>query len=316
MNAYKAKPAARLRRNGRPGRIERAYRKYGILFALPWLLGLLIFYAYPLFSSVYYSFTQYNLMSDPRWIGLRNYAELFKDPLFRKSVTNTLYYTLMVVPFSILFGVLLSLLLNVPVKGQGIFRTIIFLPTLVPAVAASTVWQWLLNPQFGIVNYLLGLMGIPGPSWFFDPGMAKQSLVIIAQWTIGNSVLIYLAGLQDISKDYYEAASLDGANTLKKTFHITLPLLTPVIFFNMVMGIINALQVFALPFSISGKLGGPGSPANSLMFYSIYIYKQAFSYTNMGYASAMAWILFVIIMVCTLLVFKSSNSWVYYEDEG
>jgi multiple sugar transport system permease protein len=295
------------------GSIEKHQRKYGYLFALPWILGLLLFYAYPLLSSVYYSFTNYNVISEASWVGLRNYLELFKDPTFRISITNTIVYALMAVPTSVLLGINLALLLNIPIKAQGIFRTIFFLPTLVPVVATSIIWQWLLNPQFGIVNFLLDKVGITGPPWLGNPHWAKPSLVLMAQWVIGNTVIVYLAGLQDISQDYYEAADLDGANWFQKAIRITLPLLSPVIFFNMVMGIINTLQVFTLPYALTY---GTGNPANSLLFYSMYLYNNAFAYMKMGYASAMAWILFVIIITITLFIFRSSNKWVFYQDEG
>ena len=296
--------------------LERKKTQYGILFALPWILGLLFFYAYPLFSSIYFSFTSYNIISPPRWVGLENYTRLLNDSRFIRSIQNTIFYAFMAVPISVMFGIFLALLLNMSVKFQGMFRTVIFLPTLVPVVATSIIWQWLLNPRFGVINYFLFLVGIDGLNWFTDPDLAIPSLVIIAQWTLGNAILIYLAGLQDISKDYYEAAEIDGANLIKKTFWITLPLLTPVIFFNLVMGVIGTLQIFALPFTISAGMGSPGSPADSLLFYSIYLYLQAFGFLNMGYASAMAWIMFVIIVIFTVIVFNGAKGFVHYEEDS
>lgn len=286
--------------------------KYGYIFAAPWLVGLLIFYAYPLLSSIYFSFTNYNIISDFNFTGLTNYKNLFQDEYFWIGIKNTLYYTIFSVPLSVALGVFLAVLLNMPIKGKGIFRTIFFIPTLVPIVATAIIWQWLLNPQFGLVNSLLDFIGINGPSWLGDPSWSKPSLILMAQWGIGNTVLIYLAGLQDISKEYYDAAEVDGANFFKKTTYITLPLLTPVIFFNMIMGIINSLQVFTLPYSITY---GTGNPANSLMFYSMYLYNNAFLYMNMGYASAMAWILFIVILSLTLIVFRSSGHWVFYQGD-
>ncbi|MGB3925425.1 MAG: sugar ABC transporter permease, partial [Caldicoprobacterales bacterium] len=289
--------------------IERKRAKYGYIFALPWIMGLLLLYAYPLVSSIYYSFTKYNVVSPAYWVGFDNYIQLFWDPVFWVGIKNTLYYAAISVPLSVVLGIFLAMLLNTPIKGQGIFRTIFFIPTLVPVVATSIIWQWLLNPQFGLVNQLLAMAGINGPPWLGDPKWSKPSLILMAQWGIGNSIIIYLAGLQDISKDYDDAASVDGASGLRKVWSITLPLLTPVIFFNMVMGIINALQVFTLPYALTY---GTGNPANSLLFYSMYLYNNAFKYMNMGYASAMAWILFIVIMAITLLLFRSSNRWVYY----
>lgn len=295
----------------KPG-MERKRAKYGVIFALPWILGLLLFYAYPLISSIYYSFTNYNVVSKVVWTGTLNYRLLLKDKLFWTGIYNTIYYAAFCVPLSVVFGITLALLLNMRVRAQGLFRTVFFLPTLVPVVAISIVWQWLLNPQFGLVNYLLGTIGIVGPPWLGSPVWSKPSLILMAQWTIGNSVIIYLAGLQDISRDYYDAAEVDGANAFQRAMRITLPLLTPIIFYNSVMGLINSLQVFTLPYAITA---GTGNPANSLLFYSMYLYNNAFLYMKMGYASAMAWILFIIIMAVTLLMFVLSGKWVYYQGD-
>lgn len=292
--------------------IEKKRAKYAYLFISPWLIGLLLFYAYPLFGSIYYSFTNYNVVSTSSWIGLQNYVDLFNDPLFWTGIRNTLFYAIFEVPLSVMLGVLLALLLNMPIKGRGIFRTVFFLPTLVPVIAISIVWEWLLNPQFGLINSWLAILGISGPGWLGDPSWSKPSLIIMSLWGIGNAMIIYLAGLQDISKEFYEAADIDGASSIKKAMHITFPLLTPVIFFNMVMGIINALQVFTLPYAITY---GTGKPADSLLFYSMYLYNNAFLYMKMGYASAMAWIMFIIIITVTLWVFKSSGKWVYYQGD-
>ena len=292
--------------------IERKRAKFAYLFAAPWIVGLLVFYAYPLFGSIYYSFTNYNIIGNTSWIGLQNYKDLFRDPLFWTGIKNTVIYATLEVPLSVVVGVLLALLLNMRIKGRDLFRTVFFLPTLVPVIATSIIWEWLLNPQFGLVNTVLGEIGIKGPGWLGDPMWSKPSLVLMSLWGIGNAMIIYLAGLQDISQEYYEAAEIDGANSLKKAWHITLPLLTPVIFFNVVMGIIGALQVFTLPYAITY---GTGNPANSLMFYSMYLYNNAFLYMKMGYASAMAWIMFVIIISITLLIFRSSSRWVYYQGD-
>lgn len=291
---------------------EKTQARYGLLFAAPWLLGLLLFYAYPLLNSIYNSFNVYNIVSPSRWVGLLNYKLLFKDSTFWTSISNTLVYAAMAVPAGALVGIGLALLLNVKLPGRGIFRTVFYLPTLVPVVATSILWQWLLNPQFGVVNYMLGLVGLKGLPWLSNVVWAKPSLVLIAQWTIGNTVIVYLAGLQDISRDYYEAADIDGASGWAKALRITLPLLTPVIFFNVVMSVINTLQVFTLPFTLTT---GTGNPANSLLFYSMYLYTNAFAYMKMGYASAMAWLLFILIITITLLLFRSSNRWVFYQDD-
>lgn len=293
--------------------IESRRAKYGYIFAIPWFIGLLMFYVYPLFGSVYYSFTNYNVVSKLQWLGLDNYTTLLKDQTFWIGISNTLFFAAFSVPLSVVIGIFLALMLNMKIRAQGIFRTVFFIPTLVPVVATSIIWQWLLNPQFGLVNSILAAMGINGPPWLGSPDWSKPSLILMSQWTIGNSIIIYLAGLQDISQDYYDASDVDGANWFMKVRHITLPLLTPVIFFNTVMGIINTLQVFTLPYAMTY---GTGNPANSLLFYSMYLYNNAFLYMKMGYASAMAWILFIVIMAITLFVFRTSNRWVYYQDEG
>lgn len=293
--------------------VEQNQERAGWGFALLWIIGLLVFYAYPLLSSIYYSFTDYNVVSEYQFVGLKNYIDLFHDTTFWKGITNTIIYSVMAVPTGVVLGVFLALMLNTKIPGRGIFRTIFYLPSLVPVVATAIIWQWLLNPQFGLLNYILNRMGLKSLPWLSDPVWSKPSLVIMAMWVIGNTVIVYLAGLQDISQDYYEAAAIDGANTWNKTIHITLPLLTPVIFFNLIMTIINTLQVFTLPFSLTQ---GTGKPADSLLFYSMYLYNNAFSYLKMGYASAMAWILFIVIFVFTMCVFRSSKSWVFYQDEN
>jgi len=286
--------------------------KYGILFALPWILGLIIFYAIPLFSSIYFSFTTYSILQPGEFIGLQNYKDLFHDTLFWKSVYNTVYFAVFFVPLSIIFGVALAMMLNMKVKGMAIYRTIFFLPTLVPHVALAVLWMWLLNPGFGLVNGLLNMVGIEGPAWLGSETWSKPSLILMSLWGIGQAVVIYLAGLGDIPEDYYDAADVDGANWFQKTIHITLPLLTPVIFFNLVMGIIGAFQQFTLPYTLTQ---GQGTPANSLTFYVMYLYDNGFKFFKMGYASAMAWILFIIIMALTAIVFITSKRWVHYQGK-
>lgn len=296
----------------RPSVLLRRQEMAGWLFALPWLWGILFFFVYPLVSSIYYSFHDFKGMTPMNFVGLTNYQRLLNDPLFWTSVKNTFTYAAMAVPMQVVFGILIAVLLNVNIRGRAIFRTIVFMPTLVPAVAVSIIWQWLLNSQFGIVNFALNTLGIKGPAWFGSVQWAKPSLVMISLWTIGSTVLIYLAGLQDIPGNLYEAAKLDGASVIQRTVHITLPLLTPVILYNMIMALINAFQQFTLSFVISN---GTGGPADSLMFYTLYLYKNAFNYFEMGLASAMAWMMFVVIMTLTLVIYRSSGKWVHYMGE-
>lgn len=285
---------------------------YGPIFAAPWILGLLIFYLFPLLSSIFYSLTDFNGIRMNAWVGFNNYKTLFNDSVFWISVRNTLYYAALVVPIGLVFGVSTALLLNVKSKAQGVYRVIAFLPTLVPAVASAIIWQWLLNSQFGIVNYLLFKIGVPNPPpWFGNPNWAKPAMMLIAQWGIGTTILTYLAGIQDIPSQYYEAATIDGAGFFTRFKNITMPLLTPVIFFNLVMSIIGSFQQFVLPMMISPD----GTPANTMMFYAMFLYRNAFSYLKMGYANAMAWMMFVVIMTLTIIIYRSSSLWVNYMGE-
>ncbi|TDQ37407.1 carbohydrate ABC transporter permease [Aureibacillus halotolerans] len=295
-----------------PGRAIKRKQLTGWLFVSPWILGLLLFYAYPLFSSIYYSFTSYSILREGRWVGFQNYTDLFKDDLFWTSIGNTVYFAVLYVPVSIFLGIALAMLLNMNVKGMSVYRTIFFLPTLVPQVAMAVLWMWLLNPSFGLINAMLAFVGIDGPPWLGSEAWSKPSIIFMSLWGMGQAVVIYLAGLGDIPKDYYDAAEVDGAGWWKKTLNVTMPLLTPVIFFNLVMGLIGAFQQFTLPYTLTQ---GTGSPANSLTFYVMYLYDNAFKYFNMGYASAMAWILFVGIMSLTAIVFLTSKHWVHYQGK-
>jgi multiple sugar transport system permease protein len=284
----------------------------GWLFASPWIIGLLLFYAYPLLSSMYFSLTSYSILMPGNFVGLQNYKELFHDPVFWQAIYNTVYFTLFFVPLSIMFGVILAMLLNMKVKGMAIYRTIFFLPTLVPQVAVAVLWIWLLNPQFGLVNEILALFGIDGPGWIGSETWSKPSLILMSLWGIGHSVVIYLAGLNDIPQDYYDAAEVDGANWLNKMRSVTLPLLTPIIFYNLIMGVIGAFQQFTLPYALTD---GSGKPVGTLMFFVMYLYNNGFLYLKMGYASAMAWILFIVIMLLTVIIFASSKKWVHYQEK-
>ncbi|GGG25593.1 carbohydrate ABC transporter permease [Paenibacillus abyssi] len=285
---------------------------YGLLFASPWILGLMLFYAFPLLSSVYFSFTSYSILQPGNFVGLQNYKDLMNDDLFWKSIYNTVYFAVFFVPLSIIFGIALAMVLNIKVKGMAVYRTVFFLPTLVPHIALAVLWMWLLNPGFGLVNGMLHSIGIEGPAWLGSETWSKPSLVFMSLWGIGQAIVIYLAGLADIPQDYYDASDVDGANWFQKIRTITLPLLTPVIFFNLVMGVIGAFQQFTLPYALTK---GQGSPANSMTFYVMYLYDNGFKFFKMGYASAMAWILFVIIMVLTAIIFWSSKRWVHYQGK-
>ncbi len=281
----------------------------GYLFISPWLLGFLVFTLWPFLNSIYLSFTRYNIVTQPKWVGTANYQMLLtQDELFWKSAWVTVKYAMIAVPLSVVFGVMLALLLNINVKGIAVFRTIFYLPSIVPTVATSVLFIWLLNPNIGLINRLLAVVGVTGPSWLNTAPWAFYSLVFMALWGVGGSMVIYLAGLKDIPVHLYEAATIDGANAFKKMRFITLPMMTPVIFFNLVMGIIGAFQTFTQAFVITPN----GGPQDSTYFYSLYLYNRAWKYLDMGYASAMAWLLFLIIITMTALVFRTQKKWVHY----
>jgi multiple sugar transport system permease protein len=303
------------RRAARP-RMSAATRRdtiNGLLFITPWLVGLLVFTLYPILASLFYSFTSYDIISPPQFTGLENYRTLLTDdPLFYKAVWNTLYYALLAVPLYLLAGLIVAMLLNARVRGLALFRTVFFLPSIVPDVATAMLWAWILNPQFGLANQTLKWLGLPTAGWLTDPLWAKPSLILIGLWAFGANMVIFLAALQDIPAHLYEAAELDGASFWQKTWHVTLPMLTPTIFFTLVLGIIGAFQYFSMAFVLTR---GSGEPASSTLFYSILIFRNAFSYFKMGYASALAWLLFAFVFLITWVVFKTSGRWVYYEGE-
>lgn len=295
-------------------RMQRSEAIAGLLFVLPWLISLIVFTAYPVLASFYYSFTQYAITQSPTWIGIDNYTQLFtNDGALRASVYNTLYYTLLSVPVGLMSSLAIALVLNLNVKGIGAYRTLFYLPSLAPPVAGAIIFIIMFQPDGGLVNALLGFLGIKGPAWFTDPAYAKIGLIILGLWGVGSGSLVFLAGLKDIPGELLEAAAIDGANNWQKFWGITIPLLSPVILYNLVMGIIGSFQVFTSAMVIGGTTG---RPQESMLMYMVHLYRTAFRYFNMGYASAMAVVLFVVILVATLLVFRGSRSMVFYESEG
>lgn len=282
----------------------------GYLYIMPWLLGFLIFAAFPLISSAWVSFTKWNLFSAPEFVGVENYKRLFADPLFWQSLKVTAKYVFISVPLRLIIGLTLALLLNNKIKGMGIYRTIFYLPTVTSGVAVSLLWLWIFNPEFGLLNALLKKIGIIGPAWLMSEQWALPALIIMSLWTVGGSMIIYLAGLQGIPTQLYEAVDIDGGKWYTKLRHVTLPMISPVIFYNLIMGIIGSFQVFTDAFIMTN-----GGPHNATLFYVLYLYRNAFQYFEMGYASAQAWILFIIILAFTALIFKFSPMWVYYEGE-
>lgn len=280
----------------------------GLLFISPWIAGFAAFTIYPLAASFYYSLCDYSVLKPPVFVGGANYHELLTDPVLWKSLYNTMYFAVFFLPLATLLAIVLALLLNTGVRGMTIYRTIFFLPSLTPLVALGILWMWMLNGEYGVVNYVLNMvlnpLGLQAPIWLQSTAWSKPAIILMSLWGVGHAVVIYLAGLQDIPKQLYEAAELDGARWFSKVRHITIPLLSPAIFFNVVMGLISALQVFALPYVLTD---GTGGPARSTTFYTMYLYNSAFRYLRMGYACAMAWILFLIILALTLLVYRMSQ---------
>lgn len=286
-------------------------RREAITFYLcisPWLIGFVAFVLGPMLASFYFSLTNWTLLSPPVWAGLDNYARMATDPLVLQSLKITGLFTLAYVPLDLMGGLALALLMNQKVRGISIFRTVYYLPSVISGVAYVVLWMWIFHPSAGLVNTLLAYVGIPGPRWLASPDWALPAIVIMSLWGLGRSMVIYLAGLQGVPAHLYEAAALDGANTWQQFWAITLPLLTPTIFFNLVLSIIGTAQTFTQAFVATN-----GGPLNATLFYVLYLYRQAFQMFRMGYASALAWALFVIVMVLTLLVVRSGRSWVYYE---
>jgi multiple sugar transport system permease protein len=271
-------------------------------------VGFLLFTAYPILMSGYYSFCDYSVLTRPVWVGAQNYVDLAHDPVFWQSLYNTGYYAVFALPLGLLVSISLALLLNTNVRGMAIYRTIFFIPSLVPMVALAILWLWIFNGDYGLLNQALHLLHIPGPQWLSSPEWSKPALVLTAIWGVGNAVVIYLAGLQDVPQSLYEAADLDGANWWARTRNVTLPMLSPVILFNLVMGIIGTLQIFAVPYVMFPG----GSPERSTYFYTMYLYDNAFQFLKMGYACSMGWIMFFIILGLTGLAVRLSARHVYY----
>jgi multiple sugar transport system permease protein len=287
---------------------------WALFFIAPWLIGFVVFTAGPMLFSFFFSLTRYNIVDAPIFIGFENYMQAFgRDPLFWHSLRVTIYYGALSLPLGLLVGFGLSLLLNQKVPLLSLWRTIYFLPSVIAGVAVAIVWSRIFSPQGGLLNpFLERTLGIQGPGWFTDPGWAIPGLVIMSLWGVGGGVIIYLAGLQGIPTSLYDAARVDGANALQRFRYVTLPMMTPVLFYMLVLGLIGTFQYFTEVYVISG---GSGGPQRATLFYNLYLYQNAFKFNEMGYASALAWVLFLIVLALTLLVFRSSALWVYYEGE-
>jgi len=281
----------------------------GYLFISPFILGFLLWFLIPALTAVWLTFTDWNLIRSPRYVGLDNITNLWSDKLFWQALKVTTIYTLASVPIGLVTSFLLALLINTKVRGIALLRTIYYLPSIVPAVASAVLWAWIFNTDFGLANVALRAVGLPKIQWLQDPSWALPALIIMSLWGLGGSMVIYLAGLQGIPDVFYEAAEIDGAGRWSQLWNITIPLISPVIFFNLIIGIIGTFQVFTAGFLITD-----GGPQNSTLFYVLYLYRNGFEFLKMGYAAALAWVLFLVIMALTLLVFKYVGGMVHYED--
>ena len=283
----------------------------GLLFISPWLIGFVAFLVYPIYYTIRMSFTRYTGFGEAEWIGLDNYREMIHDDVFWTAVYNTLYYTALAVPIGVVVALVLALAMNQPLPEVPIFRAVIYIPSVIPLFTLSFIFQGLMNPTQGIFNRFLIWLGLPNINWFGDPAYAKLALVILAQFGAGQAAIVFLAALKGIPPSLHEAASLDGASVWRRFFNITLPLMTPVILYDIILGLSLGLQIFTQVYILGGD--PPGSPANSTMMYVVYLYVNGFRYGALGYASALAWVLFVVTLVLALIVFKTSKWWVNYE---
>jgi len=294
-------------------KLEREEARLGYLYILPWILGFICFSAIPIIASLIISFMRWNIVGIPEWIGLKNYRDLFRDNLFYISLKVTLLYSAISIPLSLMFGLALSLLLNLKIKGIDLFRTLFYLPSVITGVAVAILWKWIFNGEYGLLNYLLSFFGISGPDWLKDPKWVLPSYIIMSLWGVGGSAILFLGGLQNIPSQLYEAAKIDGANVFQRFWKMTIPLLTPTLFFLLLMGIIGSFQMFTSAYVINGR--GGGGPENSGLFYMLYLYQNAFQASRMGYASAMAWIGGIISFILAIAVYWTQNKWVYYEAD-
>ena len=291
-----------------PSAVYRQRAWEGRLFALPFLLGFLAFWLYPLAYSVYLAFQEWDLLSAPRFVGAENFAQLLTDESIRISIYNTSYYTFLGVPLQLALALGLALLLNVKIRGQAIYRLLFYLPAMTPIVASAVVWMQILHPEFGILNSFLRGIGLEPVNWLFEPRAAKPAFILMTLWAVGPQMVIFLAGLQGVPESLYEAASIDGANRRQRFARITLPMISSITFFNLVVGIIASFQVFTTSFIMTN-----GGPQNATLFLVLYLYRNGFQYFKMGYASAIAWMLFVMIAAFTVLQFRLARRWVHEE---
>ncbi|MGG4393991.1 sugar ABC transporter permease [Paenibacillus thiaminolyticus] len=281
---------------------------YFYLFISPWLIGFIVFALYPILASLYYSFTDYDIISSPHFIGLGNYKELFEDELFYKSIVVTLKYTLISVPLGLFLSLIFAMLINMKIPARGFFRTAMYFPSMVSGVSMSLLWFWIFNPEVGVFNYILSWFGVKGPAWFLDENFAIWALIIMTFWGVGAGMIIFLAGLQGVPSSLLEAAKLDGAGRWTTFWKVTFPMISPVFLFQLIMSVIESFQVFTQAYVMT-----QGGPNYSTRFYVYNVYVSAFKDFRLGYASAMAWLLLLAILIITVIIMQSSNRFVYYE---
>lgn len=286
----------------------------GLAFAAPFIIGFVVFIAFPVAASAFYSFTDFNLFQTPLFVGMQNYQHMATDSNYWTALVNTLILTMVGVPLAIAIALAGAHILNLPVRGQPLFRALVYLPSIVPVVVGGYLWRWLLNSQYGFINYFLGLFGIHGPAWLQEPAWGKPAIIVMSLWTVGGTMIIYLAALKDVPRELYEAAQLDGAGPFARFRHITWPTVSPVTLFQVIVNIIAYLQIFTQPYLLAQtRLNNAGSgPGQSFLTYSMYLYQNAFTFLKMGYASAMAWVLFLITLLITIIVLVTSRKWVHY----
>ena len=286
--------------------------RLGLMFISPWVIGFLAFYLYPFFATLYYSFTRFTGVGNPVVTGVSNYSGLLHDATFRTALFNTFYYTIIEVPFSTAVALGLALLLNMNVRGQAIYRTLFYIPSIVPVVASSLIFVWIFQPSFGIVNDLLSNVHVNGPAWFFSIAWSKPTFILLGLWGLGQPMVIYLAALQGVPREMYEVAALEGAGPFQRLRRVTIPMISPIILFNVIVSLVLSIQYFTQAQVIESP---PGSPGSSTMFYVTYYYQQAFQDLHLGYASAMAFLLFILVLIVTVVLLKTSSRWVYYEND-
>ncbi|MFT8593796.1 MAG: sugar ABC transporter permease [Bifidobacterium sp.] len=294
----------------------------GLAFTSPFIVGFVLLIGYPMIASAFYSFTEFSIFTSPKWVGMQNFLQLSSDSTFWKALFNTIILTLIGVPATIVIGLLGAHILNFSIRGQAVWRGLVYLPVIVPMVVSSYLWRWMLNSKYGFVNSTLAFFHLPQPDWLTEPAWGKPAILLIALWTTGQTIIIYLAALRDVPKDLYEAAQLDGAGAWKRFLYITWPQLTPITLFQIIVVMISYLQVFTQPYlltqstAVGNGSAASGGPGNSMLSLSMYLFQNAFTYLKMGYASAMAWVLFIITLVITLLLILSSRRWVHYDNSA